>query len=170
MTGGTLSAAGEALHRLPAIEARPWICVRADQVDALDDPGPGARKGFVLAEHDARGGGADHKKVAILADPDQVRDFLDVDDQIGVQRPDLSWTSRSVPPDNGFARPAAPARALMASSTVAGAVKLRLGMLAPDNHKGTPPHWQAGTMRPDRNDAQAYTTMLSGVKRYVDPD
>ena len=24
-------------------------------------------------------------------------------------------------------------------------------------------------MRPDRNDAQAYTTMLSGVKRYVDP-
>ena len=44
---GTLSAAGEALHRLPASEARPWICCRADQVDALDDAGPGAFERFV---------------------------------------------------------------------------------------------------------------------------
>jgi len=26
ISAGTLSAAGEALHRLPANEARPWIC------------------------------------------------------------------------------------------------------------------------------------------------
>ena len=38
--------------------------LRADQVDALDDPRPGVGKGFVLAQHDPRGGGADHKAVA----------------------------------------------------------------------------------------------------------
>jgi ribosome-associated protein len=46
-------------------------------------------------------------------------------------RPDRICTKRSVPPDNTFANPEAPAKMLTASSTVVGDAKLTLGMFAP---------------------------------------
>ena len=46
-------------------------------------------------------------------------------------RPERNCTKRSVPPDSGLAKPGLPASIRTASSTVVGAVKLKLGMLAP---------------------------------------
>ncbi len=89
ITGGTLSAAGEALHRLPAIEAAALDLRRADQVDPLDDAGKGPLKPLVGADHHARRRRADHEGAGLLADPDHARDALRVDDQIGLQPPAL---------------------------------------------------------------------------------
>ena len=43
---GTLSAAGEALHKLPPIRGASLDLGRADQLDRLDDAGPGGLDRF----------------------------------------------------------------------------------------------------------------------------
>src|ERR1700726_3022611 len=39
ISAGTLSAAGDALQRLPASDARPWICVEPIRLAASTTPG-----------------------------------------------------------------------------------------------------------------------------------
>ena len=50
----------------------------------------------------------------------------------GRVRPERSCTRRSVPPASTLAMPELPAKILTASSTVVGAVKLKVGMFAPE--------------------------------------
>ena len=44
ISGGTLSAAGEALHRLPASDARPWIWVEPIRFAPSTMPGQACRR------------------------------------------------------------------------------------------------------------------------------
>src|SRR6516162_7822412 len=67
ISAGTLSAAGEALQRLPANDARR----------------PGLAQPFVLVDHYPGGRGADYKAVAFVADADHSRYSLGVDDDVG---------------------------------------------------------------------------------------
>ncbi len=55
---------------------------RADQVRGLDHAGPGFHERLALADRSAWGGGANHEAAIDLADADQPRDLLGIDDQI----------------------------------------------------------------------------------------
>src|SRR5205823_298398 len=48
---------GRSVAQIADERSAPLDLLGADQVDALDDPRPGAGKGFVLAQHDPRCGG-----------------------------------------------------------------------------------------------------------------
>ena len=66
ISAGTLSAAGEALHRLPASEARPWIWVEPIRLAASTTPGQACGQRLAFADLGAGGRGADHE-AAVLA-------------------------------------------------------------------------------------------------------
>ena len=53
---------------------------RADQVGALDHAGPGLPQTLVLADHGAGGRGADDEGAVLLANAENARDLLGVDD------------------------------------------------------------------------------------------
>ena len=88
---GNLCNASPAADSVPAMICAPLDLLRADQIDPLDDPRPGAGENFMLAQHDPRSGGADHKAVAGVANADQIRNSLEVDDYLGAHpaRPHL---------------------------------------------------------------------------------
>ena len=74
ISAGTLSAAGDALQRLPASVARPSICVEPIRLAASTTPGQACAQRFALADHGARGCGADHEGAIALANPRHVGD------------------------------------------------------------------------------------------------
>ena len=84
-SAGTLSAAGEALHRLPASEQRPWICVEPIRSSASTTPGHALFMPACASTIGARRRGADHEAAAFLADADDAGNLLGVDDQFRLQ-------------------------------------------------------------------------------------
>ena len=120
-SAGTLSAAGEALHRLPASEQRPWICVEPIRSSASTTPGQAL---FMPACSSTTAPGVaapTTKPPPSSRMPMMPGIFLVSTIRSGFSRPDRICTRRSVPPDRTFARPEAPANSLTASSTVEGA-------------------------------------------------
>ncbi len=84
---GTLSAAGEALQRLPASVARPWIWVEPIRLAASTTPGQAARGPHARpAPRPAR-----RRRCASrhprARDVEDAADALDVDDQVGLDQP-----------------------------------------------------------------------------------
>ena len=96
---GTLSAAGEALQRLPAMVARPWICVEPIRFAASTTPGQAFFKRGILAELGAGHGGADLEAVAVLAGCPRMPGMRLISTiRSGSMKPVRRCTSRSVPP------------------------------------------------------------------------
>ena len=81
ISAGTLSAAGEPLHRLPPMVARPWICVEPIRLAASTTPGQTDLSFGVLLELGAGDRGADAKAAGLLLDLAHLGDALDVDHQ-----------------------------------------------------------------------------------------
>ena len=81
---GTLSAAGEALQRLPASVARPWIWVEPIRSMASTTPGQACFRRRMRLDHRAGRGRADDEAAVFLADAHDAGDFLGIDDQIGL--------------------------------------------------------------------------------------
>ena len=80
---GTLSAAGEALHRLPPAEARPWTWVEPIRLQASITPGQALRS-FLFSPITAAGVAAPMVKAPLLlGDAHHLGDLLDVDDHAG---------------------------------------------------------------------------------------
>ena len=118
---GVVSAAGEALHRFPPSEARPWICVEPMSSNASSTPGhmaatasfsataaPGAAaptRNPPPSSRTARSSGMCLRSTTIS----------------GEIILDRSCTMRSVPPASGLAFPPASASRAAAASTVSGA-------------------------------------------------
>ncbi len=86
ISGGTLSAAGEALQRLPPIEARPLHLDRADQLHAVEHARPGLGERLVAHDLHARHRGADAEAAVLGRDLAQLGDFLDVDQERGLDQ------------------------------------------------------------------------------------
>ena len=126
---GTLSAAGEALHRLPTSEARPWICCEPIRSTPSTIPGQAREKASCSLSMTPGVAPPITKLSPVSRMPIRSGILLMSTITSGRIRPDRICTNRSVPPANGFAKPGARARALIASSTVVGAVKLKLGIL-----------------------------------------
>jgi len=95
--GGRRGVAQIAGDRGAALDLR-----RADQVDPLDDAGPGVLEALVGADHDARRGAADHEKIALLADADDARNALGIDDQVRLQPAAFQLDQEVGPPRQHF--------------------------------------------------------------------
>src|ERR1051326_6524735 len=107
---GTLSAAGEALQRLPARGARPCTWVEPIRFAASTTPGharPSASCSPITAPDVAAPMMNPPSTSRIPISPGI---FLVSTMRSGFSRPDRSCTTRSVPPANSFATPPAPAR------------------------------------------------------------
>ena len=68
ISAGTLSAAGEPLHRLPPMVARPWIWVEPIRLAASTTPGQTDLELGVLLQLGAGDGRADAKAAGLLLD------------------------------------------------------------------------------------------------------
>ena len=82
ISAGTLSAAGDALQRLPASDARPCTWVEPIRLAASTTPGQACLQSFAFADHGAGRRGADHKGAISLANAGDTGDLLDIDDQV----------------------------------------------------------------------------------------
>ena len=95
---GTLSAAGEALHRLPPAEARPWTWVEPIRLQASITPGQALRS-FLFSPSTAAGVAAPMVKAPFFSVMLTISGiFLTSTITPGVRAPDFIWTRRSVPP------------------------------------------------------------------------
>ena len=103
MTGGTLSAAGEALHRLPAIEARPWICVEPIRSTPSTMPGQACSSRWSALIMTPGVAAPITKKSPSSRIPMIPGMRLVSTISSGFSRPLFSWTNRSVPPDKTLA-------------------------------------------------------------------
>ena len=121
MSAGTLSAAGEALHRLPPGLARLWICVEPMSSTASTTPG-----------HAALSAACSPISAPVAAAPTRNAPPSEVIRHIsamfftstirpGRTVPACIWTSRSVPPASTRPPPFAAASSATASSTERGA-------------------------------------------------
>ena len=81
ISAGTLSAAGDALQRLPASDARPCTWVEPIRLVASTTPGQARLSGFAFADHGAGGRGADDEGAVLLANAGDAGDLLGIDDQ-----------------------------------------------------------------------------------------
>jgi len=121
-SAGTLSAAGDALHRLPPRLARPWICVEPISVAASTTPGQ-ARANSMCSPITAQGVAA-----PITNPPDSTR--IPVSSAMRFRSTIRSGTnaagahlhSRSVPPASAIALPPDASSAATAEATVVGAM------------------------------------------------
>jgi hypothetical protein len=121
MTAGTLSAAGDALHKLPASEQRPWTCVEPIRSEPSTMPGQACSSPAWPDSMTPGVAAPMTKKPSSSRMPIMPGIRLVSTISSGFSRPLRSCTSRSVPPDITFARPLAPAKILTASSTLVGA-------------------------------------------------
>src|SRR5579875_2093483 len=176
ISAGTLSAAGEALHKLPASEARPWTCCEPIRSAPSTIPGQ-ACSSAALPLSMTPGVAAPITNLSVSSRT-PIRPGMRFKSTIvsGRIRPERNCTKRSVPPDSGLAKPALAVSARTASSTVVGAVKLTLGMSAPGcrGRRDEAPAGRNSLARhgPVRRPPQAarildYTMTEGGVKRYV---
>jgi hypothetical protein len=78
ISAGTLSAAGDALQRLPARLARPWIWVEPIRLAASTTPGQACRNAWHSPISAPGGCGADHEAAIALANARHARDLLDM--------------------------------------------------------------------------------------------
>ena len=81
-SAGTLSAAGEALQRLPTMVQRPCICFEPISLAASTTPGHAFCQRRVLSHDGAGNGGSDAETLGRFPDFAQALDRLDVDDQV----------------------------------------------------------------------------------------
>ena len=82
ISAGTLSAAGDALQRLPASDARPCTWVEPIRLVASTTPGQACRSASHLADHGAGGRRTDDEAAVLLANAGDAGDLLGVDDQL----------------------------------------------------------------------------------------
>ena len=80
ISGGTLSAAGEALHRLPASDARPWIWVEPIRFAPSTMPGQACRRRACSPITAPEVAAPMTKTPSCFADAENARDLLGVDD------------------------------------------------------------------------------------------
>ena len=117
---GTVSAAGEALHRLPPTVARPltWI----DPIRFAPSTTPGHTFPNSLFSTSTMQGTAAPKRYAPLSDTIEVISGMPLmsTTSSGSTRPPRIWISRSVPPASTLACPLAPASSATAASAVLG--------------------------------------------------
>src|SRR5262245_25103205 len=121
MRAGTLSAAGEPLHRLPPRVARPWTCVDPMRLAASITPGqtfPSVGCSLSSAPVTA----APTRNPPRSSTMERVsRIFLMSTMSSGSRMSERIWTRRSVPPASTRASPLALASRATASSSVSGA-------------------------------------------------
>src|SRR5215510_988615 len=119
---GTLSAAGEALHRLPPADARPWIWVEPMRLIASTTPGH-AFLSFLCSPITAAGVAAPMVKPPLVSLMDTMSAiFLTSTITPGACVPAFIWTRRSVPPARIRPLPLAAAISLTAWPTVFAAL------------------------------------------------
>ena len=80
ISAGTLSAAGEALHRLPASDARPWIWVEPIRFAASTIPGQACRRRACSPITAPEVAAPMMKPPSCFADAEDTGDLLGVDD------------------------------------------------------------------------------------------
>ena len=84
-SAGTLSAAGEALQRLPAMVARPWTCVEPMRLAASTTPGQAFFSSACLAESAPETAAPILKPPFFGDDLPHAVDLLDVDDEVRLE-------------------------------------------------------------------------------------
>src|ERR1700730_7793620 len=126
---GTLSPAGEPLHRLPPAEARPWTWVEPIRLTASNTPGQTLPKRACSAST-APGTAAPMRKPPSAVSSMAVISVIFLMSTIrpGLTAPERICTSRSVPPARMRAAFPAAANALIASSSVRG-LKYRISVM-----------------------------------------
>ena len=116
-SAGTESAAGEALHRLPPGEARPWTWVEPIRLIASTTPGQ-AFLSFLCSPITAAGVAAPMVKLPLVSVMLTISGiFLTSMMTPGAAMPAFICTSKSVPPARIRPLPLAPANRLAASRT-----------------------------------------------------
>ncbi len=86
ISGGTLSAAGEPLQRLPPIEARPRTWIEPISLTPSSTPGHALASAVVPHDLHARHRGADAEAAVLGRDLSQLGDLLDVDQERGLDQ------------------------------------------------------------------------------------
>ena len=122
-SAGTLSAAGEALHRLPPADARPWICLEPIRLMASTTPGQ-AFFSAACSPISAPETAAPIRKTPAFSSMVIISAIFLMSTTMvpGFTKPARIWTRRSVPPARIRPAPLAATMAATASSIVFGAL------------------------------------------------